>query len=96
MMAETNPTVTLPVVEVNFLNAAKKVLGDAMSIGIGYPHDYGGPVEVRVYWNQSVPEHMKDRVEEVAEALSDALDDEWPLLSINFVGIALELKLSFA
>lgn len=78
-IVNANPTVTVPVAAINFLNHAVDLLGEAVSIELTRTTFYG-PEELAVLWQGDVPQHIKDRVEAAADEVNRALEEHFPLL----------------
>lgn len=86
-------TVSLPVAAVQFINHAKVLLGEAVTIYLA-SSDNNGPETLEVIWRESVPEHIKDRVEAAAEEISEALEENCPLLLASEASGSLKLLLN--
>lgn len=86
-------TVSLPVAAVKFINHAKVLLGEAVTIHLASSYN-NGPETLEVMWRESVPEHIKDRVEAAADEISEALEEYCPMLLASEVSGSLELVLN--
>jgi hypothetical protein len=83
--ANVNPTVTVPVAAVNFLNMVIGLLGEAMSVTVMEQeidgHGFLENAWVHVEWEDDVPKHLMDRVEAATEEVNTTIADN-PLVGV--------------
>jgi hypothetical protein len=71
--AKVNPTVTVPVAEIKFINKAADLLGPTLMVMLAYPFENDDTPIVQLQWEEDVPDHVRERVEAAAGEVNAVL-----------------------